>query len=78
MLLICGVPSNEIPVSAFPKIHNKLVIGLELFSYYYDRWKRITSTKNSSIEEEKKEKRRRVIETQKMIKKIRLFQEETA
>lgn len=64
---LIGAQPSEIPVGVFGMIFNKLTLGLELLSYYYDAWEKAIHTKYSSVEEAKQENAQRVILIQKMI-----------
>lgn len=62
-----GIQPHENPAGVFGMIFNKLTLGLELLSHYYDAWNKTTHTKCSSIEEARQENAKRVILIQKMI-----------
>jgi len=64
---LIGTQSHEMPVGVFGMIFNKLTLGLELLSYYYDAWEKASHTKCSSVGEAEQENAQRVILIQKMI-----------
>ena len=64
---LLAISTNEIPVSVFGMIFNKLTLGLELLSHYYDAWGKKSNTKCLSVKEARQENAQRVIMIQRMI-----------
>lgn len=65
-----GIASHDNPSNVFSMIHNQIVVGIEIFSFYngqWASWKRPHNASEEMIEQIKEENAQRIVEIHKMI-----------